>query len=119
MFISQLAINFLLVLAIYFATPLLLLVGLSRLGHLLEVSELRPVHVYIAGCVSGIVLVPILVYILKIAARCLFVQKDETDHALYRLDHGILNIDMPPKTLWMNMGYWKVKHILGLRIELY
>ena len=48
-----------------------------------------------------------------------FVPKDEADHALYRLDHGILNIDMPPKTLWMNMGYWKVKHILGLRIELY
>ena len=44
MFISKLAIDFLLVLAIYFATPLLLLVGLSRLSHLLEVSELSPVH---------------------------------------------------------------------------
>jgi len=25
----------------------------------------------------------------------------------YSLDHAILNTS-PPKTLWMNMGYWKV-----------
>ena len=26
---------------------------------------------------------------------------------VYGVDHGILNVQMP-KTLWMNMGYWKV-----------
>jgi hypothetical protein len=26
----------------------------------------------------------------------------------YSLDHAILNAS-PPRTLWMNMGYWKVK----------
>ena len=27
---------------------------------------------------------------------------------IYWLHHAILNIDVPPKTTWMNMGYWDV-----------
>ena len=27
---------------------------------------------------------------------------------IYGLHHSILNIDVPPKTMWMNMGYWEV-----------
>ena len=27
---------------------------------------------------------------------------------LYGLDHAILNIKVPPRCMWMNMGYWKV-----------
>ena len=27
---------------------------------------------------------------------------------IYGLHHAILNIDFPPKTMWMNMGYWEV-----------
>ena len=27
---------------------------------------------------------------------------------IYGLHHAILNIDVPPKTMWMNMGYWEV-----------
>jgi hypothetical protein len=27
---------------------------------------------------------------------------------VYGVDHGILNVEVP-KTLWMNMGYWKVR----------
>lgn len=27
---------------------------------------------------------------------------------LYGLDHAILNIEVPPRCMWMNMGYWKV-----------
>lgn len=27
---------------------------------------------------------------------------------IYRLHHAKLNIDVPPKTMWMNMGYWEV-----------
>ncbi|KAJ5113489.1 hypothetical protein N7456_002023 [Penicillium angulare] len=26
---------------------------------------------------------------------------------LYGLDHAVLNIQLPPQTMWMNMGYWK------------
>ncbi|KAK8064348.1 hypothetical protein PG994_006986 [Apiospora phragmitis] len=26
---------------------------------------------------------------------------------LYSLDHGKLNIELPPKSMWMNMGYWR------------
>lgn len=27
---------------------------------------------------------------------------------LYTLDHAVLNIQLPPRTMWMNMGYWEV-----------
>jgi hypothetical protein len=27
---------------------------------------------------------------------------------LYRSDHSILNISLPPQSMWMNMGFWKV-----------
>ncbi|KAJ5907898.1 hypothetical protein N7495_000580 [Penicillium taxi] len=26
---------------------------------------------------------------------------------LYGLDHALLNVELPPKTMWMNMGYWE------------
>ncbi|EGD93524.1 hypothetical protein TESG_01069 [Trichophyton tonsurans CBS 112818] len=29
------------------------------------------------------------------------------DDSLYGLDHAALNIQLPPTTMWMNMGYWK------------
>ncbi|EFE39027.1 conserved hypothetical protein [Trichophyton verrucosum HKI 0517] len=29
------------------------------------------------------------------------------DESLYGLDHAALNIQLPPTTMWMNMGYWK------------
>ena len=32
-----------------------------------------------------------------------------TDHTIYGLDHGRLNIALPPPTMWMNMGYWEVR----------
>ena len=28
---------------------------------------------------------------------------------IYGLHHAKLNIDIPPKTMWMNMGYWEVR----------
>lgn len=34
-----------------------------------------------------------------------FIKRERTE--AYSLDHGILNVTTP-KTLWMNMGYWKV-----------
>jgi hypothetical protein len=39
------------------------------------------------------------------------VAEDHTgsDHAIYGLDHGRLNIGLPPPTMWMNMGYWEVR----------
>ena len=27
---------------------------------------------------------------------------------IYGLHHAKLNIDVPPKNMWMNMGYWEV-----------
>lgn len=31
-----------------------------------------------------------------------------SDNNLYGLEHAILNIDIPPRSMWMNMGYWEV-----------
>ena len=31
-----------------------------------------------------------------------------TKRPLYRADHSILNIRLPPESMWMNMGFWKV-----------
>lgn len=31
-----------------------------------------------------------------------------TKKPLYRYDHSILNIPVPPESMWMNMGFWKV-----------
>lgn len=33
---------------------------------------------------------------------------------LYNLEHGMLNLELPCKTMWMNMGYWKVDTLSGL-----
>ena len=30
------------------------------------------------------------------------------DTKLYSLDHAILSMEVPPRSMWMNMGYWKV-----------
>lgn len=34
--------------------------------------------------------------------------RNRTRSNLYDLDHAVLNVQMPPSTMWMNMGYWKV-----------
>lgn len=31
------------------------------------------------------------------------------EEKLYGLDHAILNVEAPPRSMWMNMGYWKVR----------
>jgi hypothetical protein len=30
---------------------------------------------------------------------------------VYGLDHAVLNIQLPPQTMWMNMGYWEVNEL--------
>lgn len=39
---------------------------------------------------------------------------EERFSRIYGVDHGILNIDLPLQTMWMNMGYWKVRSLLCL-----
>lgn len=33
---------------------------------------------------------------------------------LYGLDHAVLNVQLPPQSMWMNMGYWEVSVFIGL-----
>jgi hypothetical protein len=30
-------------------------------------------------------------------------------NTVYGLEHGKLNVQLPPPTMWMNMGYWEVR----------
>jgi hypothetical protein len=99
------------VLAVGFAIYTSPVVGMKRFDLVFQDGLSNPVYVYVAGCISGIVLVPILASALKKAAGYFFLSKDEGVHDLYRLDHGILNVEVPPVSMWMNMGYWKVRYL--------
>jgi len=48
------------------------------------------------------------VYGLVTLVQTPFSSRSESDHRLYGIDHGRLNLELPPPSLWMNMGYWKV-----------
>lgn len=30
---------------------------------------------------------------------------------IYGLDHAVLNVRLPPQSMWMNMGYWEVSSL--------
>jgi hypothetical protein len=34
--------------------------------------------------------------------------KKALESRMYGLDHAVLNVQLPPETMWMNMGYWEV-----------
>ena len=34
--------------------------------------------------------------------------QEPKEKKIYGLHHAKLNIDVPPKTMWTNMGYWEV-----------
>ncbi|RFU24966.1 hypothetical protein B7463_g11372, partial [Scytalidium lignicola] len=58
-----------------------------------------------ACLVIGISLVPFLKYIIYSPRRGR--KYDTSQNSVYNLDQARLNIELPPPTMWMNMGYWK------------
>jgi hypothetical protein len=36
-------------------------------------------------------------------------QPPTVQESFYGLDHALLNITLPPPSMWMNLGYWKVR----------
>jgi hypothetical protein len=58
---------------------------------------------FLAGWISAI----IVTYTIKWYTRHLY--DSSSNKGLYGLDHAILNIEIPPKNLWMNIGYWEVR----------
>jgi hypothetical protein len=98
-----------LVVAACFAIALSPTVGMKRFERMFQDAMPNVVYVYVAGCISGAVLVPFLTHALKPVATYLFQSQGEGDHDLYRLDHGILNVEVPPASMWMNMGFWEVR----------
>ena len=100
-----------LVLGICIARSVSPIFGMEKIDHLLQERMSNPMYIYVVGCISGALLAPFLTFVLKRVAGSLFLTKDDAGKDLYRLDHGILNVDVPPATMWMNMGYWKVKQL--------
>lgn len=39
---------------------------------------------------------------------------ESSNNAIYSLDHGRLNLQLPVESMWMNMGYWEVRSALSL-----
>ncbi len=63
-------------------------------------SEIRA---YLAGCSTILLVVPLLKYLTR-----RITQRGQEANKIYALHHGVLNIELPPKSMWMNMGYWNV-----------
>jgi len=66
----------------------------------------------------GILLIPTVKHVLKQVFNTPWTQMgsentqaNDTNRRIYNLDHARLNLDLPPQSMWMNMGYWKVVHI--------
>jgi len=74
---------------------------------------------HIITFISGTLLIPIAKFLLKKSTDdAKDGESDGADNAIYNLDHGRLNIELPPKTMWMNMGYWEVRLFAHSKIVL-
>lgn len=113
--------------SVYIASILLVLViglkisaspldGTRKIFHLLKAGITNPVHVFAAGCVSGLIAVPILKHALRRAYRYFIRRSGADGDSVYGLGHGILNVEILPRGMWMNMGFWKVKSELRICI---
>ena len=98
-----------LIVAAYFAMSISPAISMERFDRMFQYGMSNLVYVYVAGFISGVLLVPFLTRALKRVAGYVFVSKDEGDHDLYRLDHVVLNVEVPPTSMWMNMGFWEVR----------
>ena len=68
---------------------------------------------YLAGCLTVFLLSPLLKYLKNLIAG-----EEPTKKKIYALHHAVLNIDIPPKSMWMNMGYWDVSKLVLLQEHL-
>ena len=60
---------------------------------------------FLGGCLTVTVVLPLL----KSLARWI-TGNGSKKTSIYALHHGVLNLDLLPKSMWMNMGYWKVRY---------
>lgn len=63
-------------------------------------------HSFLYGWICGLLFIPFIKNATSSLFRYCFA--DSGEDKLYGLDHALLNIEMPPPSMWMNMGYWKV-----------
>lgn len=84
----------------------------NTLSYILPISIIAA---YVLGITSSIWLLPwvrgMAIYLItQLSTDNTRIETNYTarDESLYGLDHAALNIQLPPTTMWMNMGYWKV-----------
>jgi hypothetical protein len=69
--------------------------------------------------VLGILALGLILLIKRVVENQLNGKADErTKRRLYRADHSVLNIPLPPQSMWMNMGFWKVIRLTLIRLML-
>ena len=65
---------------------------------------------FLMGWISAMIVIPLVKWCMR---RLL---DSSSNDRLYGLDHAILNIELPPKYLWMNLGYWEVRQLVQNQI---
>ena len=65
--------------------------------------SLSQVASYVAGCLTILLLSTLIKWIPRV-----IIGDEPMKKKTSWLHHAILNIDVPPQTMWMNMGYWEV-----------
>lgn len=70
-------------------------------------TDIAPSQVgaYVAGVLTVLLSSTLIKWILKG-----ILGNEPMKKKIYGLHHAILNIDVPPKTTWMNLGYWEVSY---------
>jgi hypothetical protein len=58
------------------------------------------------GWISAMIMIPVFKWFI------VRLYDSSSGGGLYGLDHAILNLEVPPKNLWLNMGYWEVRQPL-------
>jgi hypothetical protein len=64
---------------------------------------------FMRGLALGACLPTVLIWLGKLLTEYVLIRAgDGGQRSIYGLEHAKLNIEVPPRSMWMNMGYWKV-----------
>jgi hypothetical protein len=75
------------------------------LQHVLQNALRWPATSNFVCLIIGVLLFPVSNYIFSSLKSG---RNGNTQKSLYNFDHARLNVTLPPPTMWMNMGYWRV-----------
>lgn len=97
--------------ALLAAVLVVLAVGRPCILHIFLEKWWSPIGSHAICFASGLLLLPFAKRVRLRNVRPGADARGTDDSAVYGLDHGRLNVALPPSTMWMNMGYWKVRSL--------